>query len=469
MAELKLKLILDKTSLKGISGKIGGGGDGNTKQELSGLNWGRIGKALGIAAVVGILAKTSPYLAAQLDILKKGFSLVLRPFGDMLGMLFRPLAIFMLRTGVKFYKWWLDKGRVLLEKLVKRMTEFGGSLKEAYKKGGVLGVAKEVGGKALGGAIAVGKKLLEWAGIAKDYLVKNLPAMAKTLTEWGALLSAWIIAKIPVVIDTLFEWVNTFVEWITAKIPTILDWLLENLKTSIAFFADFGEVVLAKLLENLPKFIQNLIDAFVAIGNWIVANIPNMVAILFTAISAIGSAIVSIGAWLLAHLPEILKGAFIVLLVIGKVLFALLKGIFSLSFKILSGVGAWMWRTLKKIMKTSLEALSGFGAWVLGKLQSLISAGISFVMDKISFWRNTKDKSTQSGTDVIITKKGDIVRTHPQDTIMAFKGAPQMGGGMTFAPTININGSLGSDAELRDFGRKLSEIMYENIRRRVSF
>ncbi len=95
-------------SLSGFGSKKGAGGISG----ISGMTRGLKGIAtklgvLGIAvgAVVGLLAKASPYLKGILSLFGRAFMIFFRPFGDFLATLLRPMAILMMKMAVAFMKW----------------------------------------------------------------------------------------------------------------------------------------------------------------------------------------------------------------------------------------------------------------------------------------------------------------------------------------------------------------------------
>jgi hypothetical protein len=121
----------------------------------------------GIKSAVDILGsikktmeKSSPYLGGVFAIMSRAMLIFFRPFGDFLGMLLRPMAIWMLRMAIKFYEWF--KG-----------------LPETLKQ---LGVGLAVIG-ALAPILSGLKGLLGGAGVA----AKGAEAALKLLPELGAL------------------------------------------------------------------------------------------------------------------------------------------------------------------------------------------------------------------------------------------------------------------------------------------
>lgn len=124
----------DSSARRRGSGKSGGGGLSDLALGILGITPGKYGGVtegllklgssqllkltgigLGVSALVIATVKSSAILAANLKLWEKTFLLVLKPFGDFIGMLFRPLTILMLQYAVQFYKvagkWFIDAGK----------------------------------------------------------------------------------------------------------------------------------------------------------------------------------------------------------------------------------------------------------------------------------------------------------------------------------------------------------------------
>lgn len=87
---------------------------GNIKKDLGGLLSGKLSSWLKIIPILGvlmgiqkgieILRKASPLLDSILSIFETSFMLMIRPFGDLIALALKPLAILMLKFAIRFYK-----------------------------------------------------------------------------------------------------------------------------------------------------------------------------------------------------------------------------------------------------------------------------------------------------------------------------------------------------------------------------
>ena len=132
---------------------------------------------------------------------------------------------------------------------------------------------------------------------------------------------------------------------------------------------------------------------------------------------------------------EIMKNTFILS-------FDSLKFLLEKSFEVLADFGTWIYDGLVTIFTTSFDALTGIGTWIWDKVTGFFSFG---------------GGSDTSVNDAIITPNGDIIRTNPNDYLIATKNPESLGNGGSGGQTINvnINGGLITEDVAIDIGRIL--------------
>ncbi|KKL99893.1 hypothetical protein LCGC14_1809870 [marine sediment metagenome] len=219
-------------SLKGIGGdKVGEKvvkGIATLSKGLKGIatKFGAIGVA--VAAAVGILAKSSPYLKGILSLFGRAFMIFLRPFGDFLATLLRPLAILLMKMAVAFLKWTrpiTGKVREAVEEAPQIPTT-GLALPDiavgianwALKVGAALGaVVYEIGRAAVNLGMEIGQWLYDKVIVpAGDYIYKKLFGM----WVWTHDFSAWLWQQI----TTIWNYTKDFGGWLWEKVTSIWSW-----------------------------------------------------------------------------------------------------------------------------------------------------------------------------------------------------------------------------------------------------
>lgn len=141
-----------------------------------------------IRRVADFMAKSSPLLGSIFDLFRSSMMLFFRPFGDFLGMLLRPVAIWLLRMAINFNNWFKDLPPVL-KGLLTFLTAGAVVAGGAALAGGATGALAGGIGGAVGGTLGIIPKLL--AGDLTAGAVGGLFASAfKTIGKFvgGALI-----------------------------------------------------------------------------------------------------------------------------------------------------------------------------------------------------------------------------------------------------------------------------------------
>jgi hypothetical protein len=270
------------------------GGTGMDSSSLAGVSKGLkgvVGKlgviGVAVAAAVGLLAQSSPYLKGILSIFGRAFMMFFRPFGDFLATILRPLAILMMKMAVAFLKW----TRPLQGKVREAMNEVpqigttGNTLMDipieianwALKLGAALGAIIFEIGK---GAFDLGGKIGQWLydkviNPAGEWLASKIFGM----WTWTKNFAGWLWEKI----TSIWQWVMDFPGWIWGKITSIWNWV-----------------------KNFPQWIWEKVTGIWSwgynLGQWLWNRITD-------ALSNIGSWLSGVGTYLWNRITESIKAA----------------------------------------------------------------------------------------------------------------------------------------------------------------
>jgi hypothetical protein len=237
----KIDVNINTTGGAGGVVQTGGGGGGGAGAEVTGGLAGAavmrgmrpmLAKLGAIAASTAILAKASPQLSATFGIMFKSLMLVLRPIGDVISMLLRPLAIGLIRFLIPMLKKWNQFKKTTLGE------ETGATLGGAAV-GGAIGAA--AGGPV--GAV-IGANVGALVGLLIASFPKIKEAFVETLTSIGEFFS-----NVGEGIKIVWEAVGTFVS--------------ENVITPIM---DAWSTVVSFVIDNV---ITPIIDAWLSIWTFI--------------------------------------------------------------------------------------------------------------------------------------------------------------------------------------------------------
>lgn len=179
---------------KGGGGRAKGGGpSGGGMMSSLGGQLGNLAKLAGIAISVGSIAamtiKSSGYLQQSLKLMETTFMIVLKPFGDFVGLALRPLVLQLLMWALPFYKiagpWFRTYGTIVGQALAKSPLDALSTLLKSLggPTGGIGGGVVDLAPKVI---ILVGQiqKALDDAGLAISMALANVPQMF-----WGYFVS----------------------------------------------------------------------------------------------------------------------------------------------------------------------------------------------------------------------------------------------------------------------------------------
>ena len=307
--EIRARIVFDTRGLAGAAGAAGGGGGLPGAAGAAGPGGGGfgyiakgvfLGNAIlgGVKSLIGKLVAASPQLQASINILTKSLMLILRPIGDVIGLVLRPFALAMLKFAIPFYTKWVksDLFAALLKPKEERTPAEAAKVlasQQAVGAGaGALIGAKIAGppgavlGAAAGGALAsineaiTGAKLLgtvikEWL----DVLLGKLGIdMDKVRAKLGEVL-AFFMFDVPVAIDNFkIQVEETFealkVWWSETFVPTFQEnW--ETLQTFIqeSFFLPVQEGWDKLKLHTDEKFMEPVKKSWTKFKNWISSDV----------------------------------------------------------------------------------------------------------------------------------------------------------------------------------------------------
>ena len=288
---IKAKVVFDTSAVSGPMGKLAGNGSGSVGGALGGMSGkgGGIKGLLGAGAMAGAVAagvtvllkavktgfeavkRASPQLQATLSIFSKGIMMVLRPIGDAISSIFRPLAIRFLRWSIEFYKTFKDSMKELKDKF----SIFG------EKKEGTSGAVGKLG--ELGGDVkayqdtrqAIEENSEAFGGLSNLVLtfVQNLELLHGIwLILWGTIK---ILTGSLIILGEIFLY---FVDKVIGPLIPLLNLVADIFLSIGQFISDIGtawydlatggsvEDFKKAVSEAFGKLIGNLKQAF--IGFW---------------------------------------------------------------------------------------------------------------------------------------------------------------------------------------------------------
>jgi len=295
MAEdiVNAKISIDLGGVSGTTSSIGKSVGTNVLNKL-GTSVGKIaaGVSTGMIIFAGIkkgiekLVQASPRLQATMSIFSKSLMLILRPMGDVISMLIRPLALLLLKFAVPFYKKSLENINKTSGKIGTVAGAVAGGIGGAKAgaaiglKGGPMGVAVGAVGGAVAGAIVGGltglnigpmiedlfKKALDANPVLKQFFI-DLGEQLKSIGEWavqffGTDLPNFFTVTLPESVKFLGQ---AFSDFFTIDIPM--------------FFSDLGETIIS-VWDSIVTFVQDNVitpiqDAWKTLVTWITDYVIN--------------------------------------------------------------------------------------------------------------------------------------------------------------------------------------------------
>lgn len=443
MVEDNIKLEIDPG--KFLDGLFSGGGkkgsaSGNTARDLSRNITGGFGKKLGSffskTGVIGTLlnqslealnkikdfmSSSSAQLKATFGIFEKAFRLFFKPYGDALSSLLRPLAFRLIKFAIAFNKF-ADKFS----------TGFG----TGAVVGGVAGAAKGAAVGGVPGGIVGGIAGAAIGGGAGGLLEKGLKSVINKGSE--------IFENLVTTIDEKF---GTNLRGQVIGAGNILAGGI-NFVAGI-FSEEKREAAMQQISEGWNTFKTSVKESFDGLSDKARESFPGVFAFFDN----------------VKNKYTELKEAFLEKIQSIKDFFTELKN------KFIEGKNK-MIENLQPIKDffTSLKdnfinLKEKFSRWVdRFSFKSLFSKGRDFVSNKFDF-----------GNDMIVTSSGKVIKTNPQDFIMATRDPTNLGGkgggsGEVRIETVNINNAtIRNDEDIRMLALKVKDELRNELRRATSY
>lgn len=228
----------------GIFGDAEGGGFGKMLGTMAlGITvLGQIKK--GIDSIVGELSKSSPYLQGILSVFERVWMNVLRPFGDFLATMLKPLAVNLLRLSVQWLQFSRSPtGQLVSSNVVDQLLGPFNSL--------VLKIPKIIESKMIGNVVI--------PELLKSYILSPIGSFSIWLSEFvtGTVdMSGWLTQFIINPIQNFSTWLGGFIlnpiqdfaTWLWDKLTNPFGGTAENQNTSVV-----GSGLSGRQLQDVAK------------------------------------------------------------------------------------------------------------------------------------------------------------------------------------------------------------------------
>lgn len=278
-----------------------------------------------------------------------------------------------------------------------------------------------------------------------------IPLLKPVLTLLGNVIKivAPFMVKLTAAIDELVTAWNTFVLKMWAGV-----WdNLKGLGTFLWNVLTTGWEVLKGIGFFIWNLITNPLGTLKSIGEFIWNNI----------ILAGFNILLNAGNWIWTNT---LKPAFDFLNSVGSWIWV---QILQPAFSFLSNAGVWIW---EQIINPSFQYLLDAGTWLWNIIKKPFEVLAGLIRSAYEWFSNSRvgralGLGTTSVGDAIITPQG-VVKTDPNDFIIATKNPSSMGGGMT----VNINidkPTLTSQADIKTLVKAIESELYKMNRRYNSY
>lgn len=447
MAEnvIKARVVFDTKGLQGAGipatggSKGGGGGVG-----LAGAGALAGAVSAGVTALLGVIKKgfgklveASPKLQQTFSIFGKAFMLLLRPIGDIIAGIFRPMAIALLRWVIDWYR----EIKEPLAKLIDILTAFFGK----EQKDGEAGAGGAfVGGPGVGAEGTLTKAITTFFdNIRKEITETNafgtgLVATFRTIVSsfefgTGVLLTLWGALKII---------------WAVIEIVTKL--FLALLEVALKPLLPFIEAM-SRSLVALGEFFSQVGDAMLALAE---GDFTAFFEIIKNAWSNFRTAIEEIQLQFVEDMKVFWSGLFL----------DLLNGALLFGAKILEGLQG-VWDSIVRAVMNVKDKVAQLGS----EMAALISKAISkiksfFSRDKESGDRKAVGGFLRAGTTTLVGERGpELLRSGTGGVITPTN---QLGGGSNNV-TINISAMDAGSFDTR-MQKKIAEVVAVAMRRGLS-
>jgi len=401
---IKARIVFDTGGLTGGAGSFGGGGKGVAAGGAAGGGIGVLKLAKGVAlgnlltkGLVGLskkLVDASPRLQNSLNILNKSIMMFLRPIADTIGLVLRPFAFAMLKWAIGFYKWWLQGGGKNLNDALAKRPEERTQDEEALVRRAQAAVT--IGGGAVAGGTIGGP-----AGAGIGALVGAIPTIIGSIKlMFFEIIPSWM--------DSFLKFFGVDLKAVVGKIYEFILLIgqgLENVKFVFDNFSNivwfwWGELkefvvneVLLPIIEAWGTLKTFVIDDFIAPVTEAWDSLKKFIEEKF--ISPIKESWTKFKDWIDTDIIKPIKDYWIAFV-------------------------TWVSTDVISPIQSAWEGLVSAAA-------SAINNAIASVKSVFGFGGGREDRVN----DAIITKTGRVIRTNPNDTIIATQNPGGIGGGGT--------------------------------------
>jgi len=284
----------------------------------------------------------------------------------------------------------------------------------AKKGNGLLGtIIKKLGPLAILMSL---KPIQDILAIMANFVIYGIIQVWKLLkwlgtTIWEGLKTVWELLKVG------WEWLKVGWEWITEKLQMVKDAIVQWLGTAITFLKELPAKIWT-FLKELPAKIWSFISGL-AIKIWDFIR-PGF-------------------EWLIEKLTigwDILKLGFNTVVEWVKNLWNTFKEKLLSLWESIKALPALIWEKIKQgftwikdKVTTVWNAITALPAQIWDKMKGLakdIGDRVKGAIDKIKFWKK-EDKVD----DAIIKPDGTVIKTNPNDYIIATQNPGGLGGGQT--------------------------------------
>lgn len=366
-----------------------------------------------LGKMLGVLSKSSQQLAGILKLFEKAFMIALRPLGDLIAQLLKPLLRLMLKGAIeqmRAAKEYQQTGQENIEAGAEKLLE--GDIKTKLE-----GAAQLI----IGGFQKVGS------------MIASIPILGPILIAFKNLF------------DLLFKALGTVGKWVWDKFLVPIGEFFTGVATAIwGFVKDAGIWIWDNLVKPLINFlvaVAGKIGELVGkIGTWVWENVAEPIIKFFKHIYAKMREIqLQVALWVKENIIDPVVNFF--------------KKIWEKLTEIYNKVKDWVKEYITdpivkffKKIKSFLDKISPSGLYESGKSAVKSALGIN---------------------DGVITPTGQVVKTDPKDYIIATKNpASLLGGGG--AQTVNINISI-QEINNEDHIRRLATEVSRAIQRNNSY
>jgi hypothetical protein len=431
----------------GAAAASGGSSTPDSAKGGQGTGVGTITKGILLSqAILGVLKhsgrmlqEVSGQMKASFNLMKKSIQLILKPIGDVIGMILRPFAIGMMRFALPFYKKWLKSD-------VAKAIMTGEPTDNPATAAGVVGVKMGAGAVA-GGTIG------SWFGPIGIIIGAVAGAIAAVLTDaWQGLKNLWMLA-------------GKWIEWIGWQLDNFFGMFGINMGAVRAAIAEF-------MLVTIPEWWNAAIEGIIAAWNWLVEffseTVPGWVKMGWDGLVEFFS--VTIPGWIKSGWNTLVEWLVMVPVFIQA-------GWNFLSEFFTKVVPAWFsvgWDIIKKFITETVPKWFTDG-W--SKIKE-------FIVTTIPGWFQSMidaiKRAMSRATGGLIGGKaggGPVYQTgqymlHAGEFVMRAGQVQQMKDSnqtIQFNPQITINANVANGLDIRALANELARYQEVELRRRVSF